>query len=151
MSKLLETVVTIAKTQIGVLEEPPGSNRGKQVNEYLKSVGLGPGFSWCAAFVYWIYRKAYAGQLAGCPVIITAGVSDHWKRAPAKAKITAAQARANPALVRPGVIGILLLDKYTGAGHTYIVIACNGLNLETIEGPVQHQTPEHAKELAFLH
>ena len=134
MSKLLENVVAIAAAEVGVTEEPPGSNQGKRVNEYLLSVGLGPGFSWCAAFIVWVYKRAYAGQLAGCPIVPTGGVMDHYRRAPAKAKITAAQARANPALVRPGVIGILLLDKHTGAGHTYIVTGRNGVNLETVEG-----------------
>ena len=36
-----------------VKEEPKGSNRGKDVEKYLNSVGLDGGFAWCAAFVNW--------------------------------------------------------------------------------------------------
>ena len=42
----------IAKTQIGVAEAT-GHNDGVQVEKYLKSVGLGKGYPWCAAFVNW--------------------------------------------------------------------------------------------------
>ena len=37
-------------SQIGV-REATGRNDGKQVELYLKSVGLGKGYAWCAAFV----------------------------------------------------------------------------------------------------
>lgn len=35
-----------------------GPNRGKDVEKYLKSTNLGPGFPWCAAFVNWAYMEA---------------------------------------------------------------------------------------------
>lgn len=35
-----------------------GNNRGAKVEEYLRSVGLGPGFAWCAAFVTHHYLNA---------------------------------------------------------------------------------------------
>lgn len=44
--------------EVGVKEEPPGSNSGPRVNQYLRSAGLGPGFPWCMAFVNWCYRQA---------------------------------------------------------------------------------------------
>ncbi len=37
-------------SQIGV-REATGKNDGQQVETYLKSVGLGKGYSWCAAFI----------------------------------------------------------------------------------------------------
>lgn len=48
--------LNVAITQIGVKEEPPGSNTGPQVKKYLISVGLGPN-PWCLAFVHWCYRQ----------------------------------------------------------------------------------------------
>ena len=134
METLLDKALAIAKTQIGVREEPASSNSGPQVNRYLESVGLSPGKFWCMAFVYWCFRKAYAGQMSGCPVIQTGGVMDHWSRAKAAAKIRASEARANPALIKPGLIGILLLDKHTNAGHTFIVESYENGALTTIEG-----------------
>ena len=43
--------VKIARSQIGVIEEPPGSNRGPKVDEYLNCAGCPPGNFWCAGFV----------------------------------------------------------------------------------------------------
>src|ERR1035437_5939071 len=56
-SPLLIQAMVIALHEIGVCEDPPGSNKGPRVNEYLHSVGLGPGYSWCAGFVYWVFRS----------------------------------------------------------------------------------------------
>ena len=42
----------IAQSQNGVQEVPRNSNAGAAVESYLKSVGLGKGYSWCMAFVY---------------------------------------------------------------------------------------------------
>lgn len=46
---LLTAAVDTAHTQIGIMENPPGSNKGQEVDQYLLSVALNPGFFWCAA------------------------------------------------------------------------------------------------------
>ena len=48
----------IAQSQNGVQEVPRNSNAGAAVESYLKSVGLGKGYSWCMAFVYWSVKEA---------------------------------------------------------------------------------------------
>ena len=35
-------------SQVGTKEQG-GANRGRQVEQYLASVGFGPGYAWCAA------------------------------------------------------------------------------------------------------
>jgi len=50
-------VAAIYKSQLGV-KEKTGNNDGKDVEKYLKSVGLGKGFAWCAAFVHWCLIEA---------------------------------------------------------------------------------------------
>jgi hypothetical protein len=50
-------VAAIYKSQVGVRERT-GNNDGKDVEKYLKSVGLGKGFAWCAAFVHWCLAEA---------------------------------------------------------------------------------------------
>lgn len=50
---LASSVIGHAWSQVGVSEEPLGSNSGPQVDGYLRHVGLGPGNPWCAAFVSW--------------------------------------------------------------------------------------------------
>ena len=48
LSPLQMNVLEIASQEIGVVEDPPGSNSGPKVNEYLASVGMDPGHAWCA-------------------------------------------------------------------------------------------------------
>ncbi len=47
-----------ADSQVGVREQPRGSNHGPEVKEYLLSVGLPQGHPWCAAGAYWCCLKA---------------------------------------------------------------------------------------------
>jgi len=77
-SALLTDVLDKARSQIGQTEVPPGSNGGGMVKEYLRAVGLGEGFPWCAAFLYWCFREV-EGPTTRC--VKTAGVLDHWARA----------------------------------------------------------------------
>jgi hypothetical protein len=51
------TVQAIYTSQIGV-REATGKNDGVQVEAYLKSVNLGKGYAWCAAFVKWCFDRA---------------------------------------------------------------------------------------------
>jgi hypothetical protein len=51
-------MVQVAASQVGVAEQPPGSNDGPQVATYRASVagaGIGP---WCAQFASWVARGA---------------------------------------------------------------------------------------------
>ena len=50
--ELCGAALGVARTQIGVREDPPGSNNGREVAAYLDAVGLPPGNAWCAAFVW---------------------------------------------------------------------------------------------------
>ncbi|HUN04611.1 MAG TPA: hypothetical protein PLS00_17305 [Niabella sp.] len=45
-------VIENYKSQIGVREKT-GKNDGEDIEKYLKTVGLGKGYAWCAAFVKW--------------------------------------------------------------------------------------------------
>ncbi|MES2731549.1 MAG: peptidoglycan-binding protein [Bacteroidota bacterium] len=133
---LLKKVLQIADTQVGVEEKPRGSNRGPQVDEYIKSVGLDPAgrFAWCVAFQYWCFQKASHDLGIRNPMIRTAGVLDHWNKAGTAgiARITAARARNNPALVKPGQL--FCINRGSGLGHTGLVEQVLGGKLVTIEG-----------------
>lgn len=50
-------VVQVACSQVGVVESPIGSNRGVEVDAYLRPTGLSA-VPWCAAFVSWVLREA---------------------------------------------------------------------------------------------
>jgi CHAP domain len=51
--------LAIAKSQLGVTEQPPGSNDGPQISMYRSAVaGSYAGAPWCAYFVSWCARQA---------------------------------------------------------------------------------------------
>lgn len=136
---LLGAAVKFAVSQIGVMEKPLGSNRGPEVDRYLKAAGIDPAqgsFPWCAAFVYFCFHEAAQALGRKNPVIRTAGVLDHWQRAGETgiARISAAQAHMHEALIRPGHIFIIDTGDPGGAGHTGLVESVAAGKLVTIEG-----------------
>ena len=110
----------IAVAFIGVHEEG-GQNRGPEVDQFLAAVGLDPGNSWCAAFLYFCFRQAiqrrpvnlapgadYFPPPNPCPR--TGSVLRLWKLS------DVAWRDSNPA---PGAVYIL--DHGKGLGHAGIV------------------------------
>jgi hypothetical protein len=128
---LLSEALRVAASQVGIMESPVGSNRGPEVDGYLKSVGLGPGYYWCAAFAYWCFDQAARKLGRPNPVFKTAGCMNHWNKTKGK-KIQAAEAVENPSLLKPGQIFIINLGR--GSGHTGIIEKVEGGFLQTIEG-----------------
>jgi hypothetical protein len=136
-SELLREVLQRAASQVGLKEDPPGSNRGPEVDLYLRAVGLAPergSYPWCAAFVYYCFDWAAADLKRANPAVKTASVLAHWERARKQGIpcIATAQAAENPALVRPGAVFVLATGR--GQGHMGFVEAIEGARLVTIEG-----------------
>ncbi len=53
------TALRLAQAEIGVAEDPPGSNNGTRIAEYrTATAGSAPGIPWCAYFVSWAARQA---------------------------------------------------------------------------------------------
>ena len=53
MTELQQKTLDLAEASIGITEHPPNSNRGPDVDRYLRRVGLDPehhAYPWCAAF-----------------------------------------------------------------------------------------------------
>jgi hypothetical protein len=130
-NQLLTETLKIAISQIGVMEEPPSSNRGKKVEEYQASVGIDPGTFWCAAFVYWCFQKASENLGRKNPVLKTGHCMTHWNNTPGK-KILAADAVNKPSLIKPG--HIFLINTGGSHGHTGIIESVEGGFINTIEG-----------------
>jgi hypothetical protein len=139
-SALALRALAIARSQLAVLEDPLGSNRGPLVDQYLKSVGLGPGHEWCQAFVYWCFREAALELGVATPLPKVAAVIKHWNEAPAACRYTAAQVRRDPDLVQRGML--VVLDRGKGKGHIGFVDYCKHLHapdryaLFTFEGNI---------------
>jgi hypothetical protein len=137
-SALPAAAIAFARTQVGIMEQPLGSNRGPEVDGYLRAAGLDPAagsFPWCVAFTFFCYQTAAKQLGLANPHVRTAGVLDHWAKAARAAgarRITAASAVSNPGLVRPGAL--FIIDVGGGFGHSGIVIESRDGRLTTIEG-----------------
>jgi len=137
-SALTKAAIDFAFTQVGVMEDPLGSNRGPEVDQYLRAVGLNPAqgsFAWCVAFTHFCYEKAAESLGLQNPHIKTAGVLDHWNQAgkkPKVARVTNARAVADPGLVMPG--SLFIIDLGQGLGHSGMVVGVADGRLTTVEG-----------------
>lgn len=127
---LAEKVLAVALSQEGVEEQPRGSNGGPEVNQYLKSVGLGSGYPWCMAFVYWCMQEATAALGVKNELTKTGGVLVQWRTTGMKKVLTTEH-------VRPGAI--FIMDFGHGFGHTGFVVSVDGNKVHTIEGNTNDQ------------
>ena len=114
------SMLQIAETQVGVTEQPPGSNDGPQIARYRTATeGAYAGAPWCAYFVSWTAAEAGApigdrGQGLGSVAEIT-----DWARSTGRLTATAA----------PGELILF------GAEHVGIVKSVNADgSLTTVEG-----------------
>lgn len=132
--RLAQAAIDIARTQVGVREQPRNSNAGPEVARYLQAVGLGTGHAWCAAFVYWCLREAAVATGETNTCLRHGGVLRQWQHAVEHrlARVSAADARNDPARVVPGMV--FTMDHGAGLGHTGFVVAVRGGLLDTIEG-----------------
>jgi hypothetical protein len=121
-SELGKQTILSAITQIGVQEVPKGSNKGVDVEKYLKSVGLGGGYSWCMAFAYWNVQQASLKLGVKNPLYKTAGVMAQWNNSISLRSTT------------PESGYLFILDEGKGLGHTGIVEYVVGDTIHTIEG-----------------
>ena len=131
ITDLFKKVIEIAASQIGVLEDPPGSNRGTQVEKYLASAGCLPGDPWCASFVYWCFNEAAKSLAIKNPLPKTGSCMNHWNTTKGK-KILCQNTMNNSSLVHPGYI--FIIDHGNGLGHTGIVQSVADGYIGTIEG-----------------
>lgn len=121
-SQLMKRACQYMKQELHV-REATGKNDGPRVEEYLKSVGLGKGFPWCMAFVFWAFEKAAADLKVKNPLVKTGGVLKQWNEADKKNKFT-----------KPQQYDILIMDFGKGTGHTGMVTNIVGDRVHTIEG-----------------
>lgn len=112
------------------LENPPGSNKGSEVERMQANVGASPGDPWCAAYVYTVFKDAGLPKEIMDRIPKNPGVKNSWGALKSKKGvkiITADEARKNPALVKPGMVFYYLTKNpktgtYPGEGHTGIIL-----------------------------
>lgn len=125
-----QKVVAVAQSQLGVSEQPPGSNKGPQVDQYLAAVGIHQPAAWCAAFAVWCHKQA------GVSIPATGGVLDLWNKSPDNRVKTP----------QPG--DLFIQDHGKGTGHTGFIESVNGDTLTTIEGNTNDDGSREGYEVA---
>lgn len=117
-----------------IREQPKNSNRGPEVDEFLRRAGVKPGFAWCCAFTYWCFDEAAKKTGRSNPMYKTAGCLAHWNNAEKKGarRVFAKDAVANPGCVAPGML--FIMDFGGGLGHTGFIEQVQGGYIHTIEG-----------------
>lgn len=122
--------ITVAKQFLGMVEE--AENSGKQVNLFLKSVGLKPGNSWCAAFVRFVLDSAK------CEFKVRSGLASKYIT---KNAIKAKHVAKGYQKVTSG--WLVIWQKYdTAFGHIGFVQSWDKDIGQTIEGNIKPDTPQ---------
>jgi len=78
----LETLLQLARQQLGVRESPPGSNRVKYNTAYYGREVSGAAYPWCCVFQWWLFREAgLSGLFYGGGRTASCGTLAAWARA----------------------------------------------------------------------
>ncbi len=137
---LAQKALDIALTQEGISEEPKGSNSGPVVNQYLRSVGLGKGYPWCMAFVYWCVDQAAKMLEIKNPLQKTGGVMLQY------ATTGLRKLPKTSGAIKPG--DIFIMEFGHGTGHTGFVEKIEGSIVYTIEGNTNDDGSREGYEVA---
>ena len=142
----------MAAGEVGVMEVPPGSNRGPRVDQFLNAVGPGLlGQPWCMAFIYFCFVQAAQGLGIANPAPRTAGVKQSWRMAESIPGITIvphAKAIADPSLVTPGMV--FYIDTGGIHGHAGFVADVIGGTLVTVEETPTKAAPAMASAYSIV-
>lgn len=119
-------ILTLAKAQIGVCENPRGSNNVIYNTEYYGRAINDPNYAWCATFVWWLFRHCNAPELyynGGKTAYVPA--LDDWAR---KNGLTVTEPQ-------PGDLIIFDWDKPQGGGdHVAVCLSSTPTTISTIDG-----------------
>lgn len=128
---MTKNVIEFARSQLGVSEQPHGSNKGPEVDKYLACVGIHFPAAWCAAFVVYSHL-----QVGVTDIPQTGGVLDLWNKSP------------NNRVSQPQPGDVVIFDYGGGKGHTGIVESVDGDKLTTIEGNTNDDGSREGYEVA---
>lgn len=119
----IDAVIAEAKRYVGVMEKPLGSNRGLEVDYWLKEAGVPLGLPWCAAFMGQVGRQALGARWP-LPRTALVGALHQWA-------VLRNVCNSTP---QPG--DLFLMWEPDGFHHTGLVTAvdADGAHYATIEG-----------------
>jgi hypothetical protein len=127
-ARAVELVLAEARRYAGVKEQPAGSNRGVEVDYFVREAGLDPkgGYPWCACFVGQIGRQAL-GAAWPCPRSALVADLAAWAKTEAGAGVLVEQPAA-------GDLFLLWFAKLSRFAHIGFVTAVTARGYTTLEG-----------------
>ena len=129
-------IVSIAESQVGQGEQPPGSNEGPAVATYrTATAGAMPGAPWCAYFASWVARQA--GVPLGASGEGLGAVSQIWSWAQSTGRAITNGPGVEPA---PGDL-IVFGDEHVGIVKE---VMTNG-DIRTVEGNYENKVAENVR------
>ena len=136
-------ILLLARQELGVAEDPPGSNHVKYNNAYYSQDISGDAYAWCLVFIWWIFKQANASELfydgkktAYVPTF------DEWAR---KKGIT-----VNLDDARPGDIIVYDWNGNKQGNHVGILTALSAGQVTTIEGNVDNAVKEMKRNRSLV-
>ena len=130
----IEKLTDICRSQLGVTENPPGSNRIVYNDDYYGSPVSGAAYPWCCVFIWWVFQKANLSQLfcggqktAYCPFVVNwARSHNQWVSAD----------------YRAGDLILFDWDADGVADHIGFCVDVSGSTVITIEGNVDESVKQ---------
>lgn len=139
----INALLSVAASQLGVEEEPKGSNCIKYNTDYYGKVVSGSAYPWCMVFVWWCFRKAglsalfYDGnKTASCTTLM------RWAKANGQFVVAG---------YKPGDVLLYQFDQDDAADHTGICIDAHGDYVVAIEGNTNDKVAQVERRTYTLH
>lgn len=121
-----QLVLSRAVSALGTVEEPPASNSGPRIDDWLRQAGLHPGQAWCAAFARWCWLGSEAFAASKPPGLGSGLKWREWGRAQGRLV-------ADGAPLLPGDVGVIATGPVSS--HVVLVAAVlDGGRIATVEG-----------------
>lgn len=139
-----DAILALARGEIGVKESPKNSNSVKYNTAYYGRAVQGDKFPWCAAFLWWLFRRAEApelyyggGRTVYCPTLL----AYHRKRGQG---VAAGQ-------WRPGDVIFFNFKGRGTAAHVGLCERWNGREIVTIDGNTGTQSQDNGGAVMRRH
>ena len=125
MVATINKVVSKCRSQLGIRENPSGSNKVKYNTDYYGRAVSGSNYPWCCVFLWWVYKECglsnlfYGGnKTASCQTLM-----DYYIRKKQFSKVP-----------KVGSIAFFQFDKDPQSDHVGIVVEVATNTVTTIEG-----------------
>jgi hypothetical protein len=135
-------VISIARSQIGTVENPRGSNNIKYNTDYYGKPVSGDAYPWCCAFVWWVFKEANLSHLFyGGDKTASCRVAMSWFKSQNQF-VTSGYA--------PGDVIFFDLEGAGHATHVGIVESVSGNRVTCIEGNTNNMVDREVRTSNIL-